>query len=132
MKRISFCPRFVNEAGNDLIPGKIHTIRQNYDFWKRFEGREVALFTWEGKPYRSKQKVFSVKRLVSVQEIELCEKGSDYRWLTSDKRPIHGLNLSVNDGFFVFGDFVDWFSKYKPGKMAILHFTDFKYEGGKN
>jgi hypothetical protein len=42
MKRISFDPRFVNEAGNDLIPGKIHTIRQNYEYWKKFEGREVG------------------------------------------------------------------------------------------
>jgi len=127
MKRISFNPRFVNEAGNDLIPGKIHTIRENYDYWKKFEGRELDLFTWEGKPYRSKHKVFCTKRLVSVQEAELCEKGSKSRWLTHDKRPIHGLVLSSNDGFFLFSDFSDWFDGYKPGKMAILHFTDFRY-----
>jgi hypothetical protein len=69
MRRISINPRFINKAGNDLVLGKIHTIRQNYDYWKKFEGQEVALFTWEGKPYRSKQKVFCVKRIVSVQEV---------------------------------------------------------------
>jgi hypothetical protein len=56
MKRISFSPRFVNEMGDDLVSGKIHTIRQNYFYWKKFEGRHAALFTWEGKLYRSKQK----------------------------------------------------------------------------
>jgi len=129
MRRISFNPMFINAEGNNLIPGKIHTIRQNYDYWKKFEGQEVALFTWHGKPYQkgSTQKVFCTKRIVSVQEIELCEKGSEYRWLTSDKRPIHGLILSNNDGFYLFGDFANWFINYKPGKMAILHFTHFKY-----
>jgi hypothetical protein len=71
VERLSFNPRFVNEAGDDLVPGKIHTIRQNFDYWKRFEGRDVALFIWEGKPYQrqSRQKVFCVKRLVYVQKI---------------------------------------------------------------
>jgi hypothetical protein len=50
MKRISFNAQFVNESGDGLILGKIHTIRQNYSFWKKFEGRDVELFTWEGKP----------------------------------------------------------------------------------
>jgi hypothetical protein len=34
MKRISFNPRFVKEAGDDLIPGKITTIRENYRYWE--------------------------------------------------------------------------------------------------
>ena len=128
MKRISFNLRFVNEAGNDLIPGKIHTIRQNYDYWEKFEGRELALFTWEGKPYRSKQKVFCVKRLVSVQSL-IFQGGifsPDMGWNSSiaDHRKI-----AKNDGFEYFRDFLKWFEdgKYKPGRMGILHFTDFKY-----
>ncbi len=127
MKRISFNKQFVNVSGNDLIPGKIHTIRQNYEYWKRFEGKEAALFYWEDKPYRSKQKVFCVKRIVRVQEVELCELGAKHRWITADKRPIHGLVLSTNDGFFLFRHFFDWFKDYKPGRMAVLHFTDLRY-----
>ena len=126
MKRISFDRRFVNKAGNDLVPGKIHTIRQNYEYWKRFAGREAALFTWEGRPYRSKQNVFCVKRIVSVQEFELHEYGSKYAW-TADNRPIIGLILSDNEGFYSFNDFVDWFAGYEPGKLAIVHFTDYRY-----
>jgi len=126
MKRISFNPRFVNEAGNDLIPVKIHTIRQNYDFWKKFEGQEVALFTWEGKPYRSKQKVFCVKRIVSVQAMYFTGVR-----IFKDKEKKEGLNFNevANKDGLSTQDFRIWFcnNEYRPGKMAILHFTDFRY-----
>jgi len=137
MKRISFNPRFVNEAGNDLISGKIHTIRQNYDFWNRFEGQEVELFTWEGKPYYSKQKVFCVKRIISVQKIwYINEKrsGDFYFLFEGQKAKVRTINennklLYANDGFQYLDDFFDWFNKgYKTGEMAVLHFTDFKYK----
>jgi hypothetical protein len=129
MRRISFNPRFVNEAGNDLVPGKIHTIRQNYDFWKKFEGQDVALLTWEGKPYRSKQRVFCVKRIVSVQKVAkllfdfyLPQKMNDGSF------PILSVSiLSKNDGFEERQEFNYWFYDYPDGDMAILHFTDFRY-----
>ena len=143
MKRISFNPRFVNKAGNNLIAGKIHTIRQNYIFWKRFEGRDVALFTWEGKPYRSKQIIFCVKKIMNVQEIEvdqLCVQGIHLNFYFQGKRIKRSL-IAVNDGFKIknYNEFkaekelLLWFenNKYKSGKMAIIHFTDFKYGGNK-
>jgi hypothetical protein len=129
MKRLSINPRFVNEAGNDLIPGKIHTIRQNYAFWKRFEGEDIALFTWEAKPYRSKQKVFCVKRLVSVQEI--IRWSNDLYTLTANvinEDDIIGCEaLLKNDGFSDMEEFANWFASYPEDEMAILHFTSFKY-----
>jgi hypothetical protein len=138
VKRISFNPRFVNAAGDDLVSGKMHTIRQNHDYWKRFEGRDVALFTWEGKPYRSKQKVFCVKRLVSVQKVIMAnEQGARY-WIKENGKTINPFLLAKNDGFT--GDnwdglgqeraaisLNDWFAKYPRGEMAILHFTEFRY-----
>jgi len=129
MNRISFNPRFVNEAGNDLIPGKIHTIRQNYEYWKKFEGKEVALFTWEGKPYKSKQKVFCVKKIVNVQEIILNYNTSFYLSIEdlSINKQIDTGFLGRNDGFDYLFEFVRWFEKYPFGKMAILHFTEFRY-----
>jgi len=126
MKRIAFNPRFVNAAGNDLISGKIHTIRQNYEYWKRFEGQDVALFVWEGKPYRSRQKVFCVKRIVSVQAIYFQNRREIY-WHDENCEIIKIRKLSANDGFENWHDFCAWFSNYKSGKMAILHFTDFRY-----
>ena len=131
MRHICIDKRFVNEKGDGLIPSKIHTIRANYSFWKKYEGKEVALFTWDGKPRQkgSKQKVFCTKKIKSVQEVLLHPRCSNWRWTLADYTPIHGLFLSTNDGFFLFSDFADWFEKYKPGKMAVLHFTDYRYQG---
>ena len=130
MKHISFNPRFVNKAGDDLIDGKIHTIRINYDWWKPYEGKEVALFTWEGKPYGkgSTHKVFCVKRILSVQEVWMSSCCLFYT--TADMALgtfIKSFHLMENDGFQSLQAFHRWFNKYKPGKMAILHFTDFQY-----
>jgi hypothetical protein len=131
MKRISFDKRFINSAGDNLVGGKLHTIRQNYDYWKRFEGREVALFTWEGKPYQkgSKQKVFCVKRIVSVQEIILYENVSFYLSTKdmANNKQIDFSFLAMNDGFHYRCDFVRWFEKYPNGRMAIIHFTELRY-----
>ena len=130
MKRLSFNPRFVNEAGNDLIAGKIHTIRQNYKYWKRFEGREVALFTWEGKPYQkgSIQKVFCKKRIKSVQEIDF---DCDNKMFTIQGKTSSTflINLAKNDGFDSLLDLYCWFADgdYKSGNMILIHFTNFKY-----
>jgi hypothetical protein len=136
VKRISFNFRFVNEAENDLVPGKIHTIRRNYDFWKGFEGQDVALFAWEGKPYRSKQRVFCVKRLVSVQRVIIqrvkTTEGVKMPPAFYIEKPgyFHYLRetiLAINDGFEDEDEFVDWFYNYPDWGMGILHFTDFKY-----
>jgi hypothetical protein len=132
VKRVSFSSRFVNETKNDLIPGKIHTIRQNYDFWKKFEGRDVALFTWEGKPYRSKQRVFCVKRIVQATRIDigtnrLGERAFWFRpsvvcWMKADDALI-----AKNDGFKTKEEMFLWFADYPDSEMAILHFTEFRY-----
>jgi hypothetical protein len=132
MRRISFNPRFVKKSGKDLIAGKIHTIRENYDWWKRFEGQEVSLFYWIGKPYRSKQKVFCVKRIISVQEVFFKSSINSF-YPTADMHmgtAIKNLLLAWNDGFKTLKGFNQWFNKYKSGKMAIIHFTDLKYRGG--
>jgi hypothetical protein len=137
MKRISFNPRFVNPAGNDLVEGKIHSIRENYDYWKRFEGREVALFAWEGVPYRSKQRVFCVKRIESAQKVLLSHNRTieghkmppEFFIKTPGKTyfPLSVTLLAANDGFDDEDEFTDWFYDCPDGEMAILHFTEFRY-----
>jgi len=131
MKRISFNKRFINAAGNDLMPGKIHTIRQNFEYWKKFEGKEIALFTWKGKPYQkgSKQKVFCIKRIVSVQSIKYLAHAGMQKWFEIDGVDITA-QLGMNDGFWHEPNrllIMHWFLNYEPGKMAVLHFTDFRY-----
>ena len=115
MKRISFDRRFVNDAADGLVTGKIHTIRENYEYWKRFEGKDLALFYWEDKPYRSRQIVFCVKRLVSVQLI--CGLYD----LDTLKR------MAKNDGFPSFKEFNEWFKWRKFFLQGILHFSDLRY-----
>jgi hypothetical protein len=124
MKRISFNPRFVNVGGTDLVKGKIHTLRRNYDYWKKFEGRDLALFIWEGKAYRSRQGVFCVKRLVSVQAVRHGGRG---HFFTEKERYIPMSELALNDGFNNENEFVRWFVKYPEEKMGILHFTGYRY-----
>jgi hypothetical protein len=132
MGRMACNPRFVNKAGNDLVSGKIHTIRQNYKYWEKFEGRDVELFTWEEKPYRSKQKVFCVKRIVSVQ-VTVFDAKAHMFWISTlgGSRYCQNGEMAYNDGFSSAGDFADWFKFSPTGIMAIVHFTDFRY-GAKN
>jgi hypothetical protein len=129
----------VNETGTGLVMGKIHTIRQNHEFWKRFEGRDVALFYWEGKPYRSKQVVFCVKRLVRVQRIWYrpwdCQFFGTCKFCgchaCDEDSPVPMDIIAKNDGFNGTRDIEEWFWNYPDGEMAILHFTDFRYWGEK-
>jgi hypothetical protein len=134
MRRIVFNPRFVTEAGTDLVEGKVHTIRKNFLHWKKFEGQDVVLFTWDGKPYRSRQRVFCVKKLVSVQEVfvtasrdrQPLEFFVEDASLDPDKM-LDNETLAKNDGFSIYKEFESWFLNYPEGIMAILHFTDFRY-----
>jgi len=116
MKRISFDRRFVNNAADGLIVGKVHTIRENLEYWTRFEGKELALFYWEDKPYRSRQIVFCVKRLISVETV--CGL---YDTDSLIKR------IAENDGFSSLEEFNEWFKGRNFLGMGILHFSDLRY-----
>jgi hypothetical protein len=53
----------------------------------------------------------------------------DYARLKINGIRINEKAMGKNDGFKDEIDFIDWFldGGYKPGKIAILHFTDFRY-----
>jgi hypothetical protein len=131
VKRISFAYRFVNESEDDLIPGKIHTVRENYDFWKRFEGKDLALFYWVGKPYQrgSTQKVFCIKRLVYVQRLTKTYLKKDHAgYFSINGENVYVPRLAENDGL-TYEEFMEWFRFYSDGYLGILHFTDYRYRG---
>jgi len=128
---IMFNRRFV---GPILIGKKIHTIRANYEFWKRHEGKVCSFRVWTGKPYRSPQEEFYRCR-IGVQEITL--EHPPLRVIFSMPHIPHEnfvmplwfiKALAENDGF---GEqpnqFLDWFAYRPAGKYAVLHFTDFRY-----
>jgi hypothetical protein len=127
-------PRFVTP----LLDGrKIHTIRNNYEFWKRHDGKVCSIRIWDGKPYRSKQQDICQK-IIHVQPILIYHNET----LDGSKIPpmfcgrygrIDTFTLAMNDGFFddkrnvCKDDFIDWFYDYPDGKLAVLHFTDYWY-----
>ena len=127
-----FNKQFVNQEETDLVPGKIHTIRQNYNHWKNWNGKEISIRTWEGKPYRSKQSEIC-RKLIYVQRIKLGhnETADGYKmwpvFYVPGKGRIDQKLLAENDGFESEDEFTEWFYDYPDGEIAILHFTNFKY-----
>ena len=114
---------------------KIHTIRANYDLWKkRFEEIEkgnayLSVRVWEGKPYRSKQlEIFRYDkgRKIGVQSLQMTPlgwfvDGVDSEYTSKDFAKNDGLELP---------DFYEWFRgkiTIDMEPVAIIHFTDFRY-----
>lgn len=115
---------------------KIHTIRGNYDLWKKRADKinageaVLSLRQWSGSPYNyaqdgSKQVEFMQLEKINVQKIEfnkflgafIDDTDSDVRLET----------LAKNDGLSV-EDFKAWFHDLKYDEpYAIINFTDHKY-----
>lgn len=118
---------------------KFHTIRKNYQLWEH-RIKEVQagmavleLFYWEGKPYRSKQIVFSTLDKSSgcgIQQILFINKDINQIAISNASfgflyRKIQ--DVATNDGLSV-EDFKEWFKKYDLSKpMACIQFTNFRY-----
>lgn len=117
---------------------KIHTIRSNYDLWKKRidqvnEGKAVlSLRYWTKSPYNyqkdgSKQQEFLQlkKGECGIQKIDFSD---DYLYtvrIDGNRREFNGIER--NDGLLS-QDFENWFEEYDLSKpMAIIHFTQFRY-----
>jgi hypothetical protein len=99
---------------------KIHTIRANYDFWKKRidvinDGLAIlSIRRWTGKPYRSKQEEIVNLDKVGIQKLDTGQ-------------PLNSNLYAEGDGLSV-EDFRSWFLNYDFDKpMAIIHFTEFRY-----
>lgn len=136
----------INEArmpiSDEPIMGKkIHTIRANYDLWKKRidevnAGNAIlSLRYWTGKPYNSKQQEFlqlTNDDGISVQKLSFFE--SDiycpyvYGLNGSSNEPVDDVrDIAKNDGLSI-DDFEAWFKGYDISKpMAIIHFSKFRY-----
>lgn len=111
---------------------KIHTLRENYPFWKaRIEdvmaGRAyLSIRVWTGRPYRSKQReLFRLdhRHGVGIQCVIKNTSG-----LLVDRLAVPVAELAENDGLKLL-DFQSWFRHVGIGKrLALIHFTDFRYE----
>lgn len=116
--------------------GKIHTIRSNYEFWKKRikqvqKGEAIlSIRYWSGKPYHKDDN--------GIGQVEICQldKDSGIGVQLLEFNGLHGIIngewitpdiLAKNDGLS-YPDFKEWFKKYDISKpMAIIHFTKFRY-----
>lgn len=117
---------------------KKHTVRGNYNFWKKRvdeinAGRAyLSLRFWEGLPYRSKQVEFLRRYELGIQKIEI-DNTAGMVIMTIDGNEFYDEpTLCKNDGLSE-DDFLNWFFP-KPVKGieiftgAVIHFNpEFKY-----
>ena len=128
----------VDGKGNTLAIPKAHTIRKNYELWKKRidevnAGKAIlVLYEWIGKPYRSEQRVFFVfdkdcgigaQKLMNSGGVWLLGKPDVDKW----NKVLNSDDLAKNDGL-TWGDFTEWLKNYDTTEaMAIIHFTKFRY-----
>lgn len=117
---------------------KLHTIRADYEEWKRKidevnRGEAVLrVICWSGEPYNSKQLLIATLDKYSgcvVQKL-LFEQSNINTPIVNEENWYKGYQLntiSKNDGLSL-DDFKSWFRSYDLSKpMAIIHFTKFRY-----
>lgn len=125
-----------------LNGSKIHTIRSNYELWKkRIDEVNAGLAilsvrNWSGKPYNSKQEIIcelDKNSGLSVQDLYFdCQMLSESfisNETSENKTQTYVSNsiISENDGLSL-EDFKEWFKNYDLSEpMAIIHFTPFRY-----
>ena len=124
---------FVNAILNGT---KIHTIRHNYDLWKeRIDevnaGKAIlSVRYWTGKPYQSKQQEFIRFDKNSGIDVQKLEDPNNFVWATIEDRMYDWKDIAKNDGLSLI-DFGDWFKGVGSEPMAIIHFTEFRYNDGR-
>ena len=118
---------------------KVHTIRLNYELWKKRMDEiqagkaKLSVRQWSGAPYRSKQETIielTAKDDIGVQKLLSMDEKTGY-FVDNDGHvmPIPLEILAMNDGLEV-GTFKDWFKLAKPTQsnpMVIIHFTKLRY-----
>lgn len=114
---------------------KLHTIRGNYEKWKKKidevnSGKaELVLKEWSGKPYRSKQnKLFTFDQNDGIDVSKLTYV--DGFFIVNDELVVFPETLAKNDGLTL-AEFEDWFKVIPAEPMAIIHFTPFRYKAPK-
>lgn len=121
---------------------KLHTIRANYDFWKkRFEqiaaGKAcLSVRQWVGKPYGKGSTQREIVRLTREDGIGIQKLtfpfGTFNEAAIEDAEHIGVFSgiaqtLATNDGLSL-RDWEAWFKDYDLSQpMAIIHFTPFRY-----
>lgn len=135
-------PRKGEETGfkeEFLSERKKHTIRQNYEEWRRRftqieQGQAcLAVEEWSGKPFKSK--VNTIKRLTNRDEIGLAKLSFDKDILIDNDINQKTFSfdsfidiLASHDGLLL-EDFLAWFPDIKNHKepLALIYLCSFRY-----
>lgn len=115
--------------GKILKQQKVHTIRENYAYWKGQidkinEGKGLlSIRQWGGRPYNSKQHEFLQLQSVGIEKLDRM----DWGWmLDGTLADITTSELATNDGLTM-EEFKSWFRATKFENLALIYFTDFRY-----
>ena len=111
---------------------KLHTIRLNYDLWKkRFDEVNagtayLSLRYWTDLPYKSPQEEFL--QLHNTDGIGIQKLSFPLGVFIDDyDADVSIKDIAKNDGLS-WEDFKSWFGEIKYGsEFVIIHFTDFRY-----
>jgi hypothetical protein len=119
---------------------KIHTIRGNYELWKKRidevnAGRAVLeVRIWLGKPYQKGSTQGCIFKYDKSHGLGVEMVAFYHGELTVPVLPmqnnllINVIDLAKNDGLNLV-DFYSWFKPYDLSQpMAIIHFTNFRYQ----
>lgn len=116
---------------------KYHTIRANYDFWrKRFEkiaaGEAcLSIRQWVGKPYAKGSTQREIARLtredgIGIQKMTVAGITA-WHPIFVNGNAVNTEDLANNDGLDKV-DWCNWFAGYDLTKpLAVIHFTKYRY-----
>lgn len=127
----------LSDSESVVVRGKkLHTIRENYEYWKEKADKinagemELSIRVWSGKPYRSTQVEVARLSHVGVQLVEMgcsTEDAQPIVYVDNVLKPNAAAEMAKNDGLQL-EDWIEWFfKKTNTFRGVILHFTDFKY-----
>lgn len=112
---------------------KLHTIRQNYELWKkRIDDVNnglayISVRCWDGAPYNSSQTEYLAFSgdCIGIQKLEFDRHLGIF--IDDVDNDVKISELAKNDGLTI-EDFRDWFKPIKLNEpYAIIHFTNFRY-----
>jgi hypothetical protein len=122
-----FCPGDCSECSFDKK--KLHTIRSNYELWKK-KAKEIndgnailSIRYWSGKPYCSKQVELCTLDEIGLQKLD---NPANFVYAEIDGKMCNWGDVAKNDGLS-FEDFCEWFKSRQKEPMAVIHFTNFRY-----
>lgn len=126
-----------NDPSRYVSEYKAHTIRANYEFWKkRFDEINagnacLSLRQWTGKPYRSKQ--VEIVRLtkddgIGIEKLVFPNRSTAWVNYPNRRLSVDISYLALADGLSL-EDWCAWFRHYDLSKpLAIIHFTPLRYD----